>query len=246
MKKCGPLCVVVLVSLFVMTGNAWAGEFAADFKQYQSWEDEGQKEKTGKVFVKGDSSRMEFMRGGRVSEVLIVNPQKKTAWMLNTSEKTYMEINYADNPWQLAKSGDTGHPDIKQTKMGQETISGYLCEKIAYSHKDQSASDTLVWLSNKLGYPVKWENKAKEGMAWFQLANIKEGKLKDSLFEIPAGYKSISMGADEADKEDSKSSDMVTQDAKDVGDDAHDAAKQGVSDVVTDSIRKGIGGLFKK
>ena len=79
------------------------------------------------------------------------------------------------------------------------------------------------------------------------LSNIKEGKLKDSLFEVPTGYKAkISMGADEADNDASGSSDVVKQDAKDLAGDAHDAAKQGVSDVMTDSIRKGIEGLFKK
>ena len=146
----------------------WAGEFAADFKQYQSWEDEGQKQKSGKVFVKADKSRMEFIQDGQVAGIMIVNPQKKAAWMMDTSEKTYMEINFPENLWQLAKSGDTGNTDIKQTKLGQETISGYLCEKISYSYKEKSVGNTVVWLSNKLEYPVKWENKGQQGTSWFR------------------------------------------------------------------------------
>jgi hypothetical protein len=246
MKK--PLWSILfaVVAIHAITSLTRAGEFAADFKQYHSWEDEGQKQKAGKVFVKAEKSRMEFIQDGQSAGIMIVNPQKKAAWMLDTSEKTYMQIDFTENLWQLAKSGQTGHPDIKQTKLGQETVSGYLCEKIGYSYKDKSIGDTVVWLSNKLEYPVKWENKGTQGDSWFQLSNIKEGKLKDSLFEVPAGYKAMSMGAEETEDEDSGSSEVVKQDAKDLGRDAHDAAKQGVSDVMTDSIRKGVEGLFNK
>lgn len=246
MKKTLLSITVILVTSLALAIFVWAGEFTADFKQYQSWEDEGLKQKTGKVFVKADKSRMEFLQDGQMASIMIVNPQKKAAWMMDTSEKTYMEINFPENLWQLAKSGDMGNSDIKQTKLGQETISGYLCDKISYSYKDRSIGNTVVWLSNKLEHPVKWENKGQQGTSWFQLSNIKEGKLKDSLFEVPAGYKAMSMGADEADNDASESSDLVKQDAKDLAGDAHDAAKQGVSDVMTDSIRKGIEGLFKK
>lgn len=246
MKKTLLSVVPAAAAVLALFVSVWAGEFAADFKQYQGWEDEGQKEKTGKVFVKADKSRMEFMQDGQPAGIMIVNLQKKAAWTVNPAEKTYMEMTFTDDLWRLAQSKESTYPDLKQTQLGQETVGGYLCDKISYIYKDASYGNTIVWLSNKLGYPVKWENKGPQGNSWFQLANIREGKQKDSLFEIPAGYKAMTMGADESDDGEGEASDMVKQDVKDIGRDVHEAAKQGVSDVMTDSIRKGIEGLFKK
>ena len=237
------LMILCVSAVFSLPAAAW--EFAADFKQSHSWAEEGEKEQTGKIFVKADKSRIEFVRGGQLDGIMIVNPEKGAAWMLDPAEKTYMEVPFSEDLYRMAQSAEAGHPDLVQTQLGQESVQGYVCDKVSFTYKDAAFGNTVVWLSKKLEYPLKWENKSPQGTSWFQLANIREGKLKESLFEIPAGYKALSMGEDE-DAQEGEAAAAIKQDAKDLAGDAHGAAKQGVSDVVTDSIRKGIEGLFKK
>ena len=47
---------------------------------------------------------MEFVRAGRPVEMFIMNPEKKKAWVLNAEDKTYMEIRFAEKPWQKTGS----------------------------------------------------------------------------------------------------------------------------------------------
>lgn len=247
-KKTLTLMTIVMAFFLAQYATANAGEFAADFKQYSSWEDEDSKQLAGKIFMKGDTMRMEFVRDGQVSEILIMNSNKKKAWMLNPSDNTYMEIPYPEKSWQTVKSGDADLKGGKQTHLGKETVSGYVCEKIGYTYEDEAVGQTVVWMSAKLGYPVKWEQKGGEGKASFQLSKIKEAKLKESLFILPKGYKNIAddNAASDADDEKSEAAKAVTGDAKDLATDARGAAKDEVSNIVTDSIREGIRGLFKK
>ena len=246
MNRTLPTSVLFLSVFLTIAMPAWAGEFSADFKQFHGWEDEGKKERTGKIFVKADRSRMEFAEGGKAIGIMIVNPQKNAAWMLDPAEKTYMEIPFSEELWRMAKSAEPNHPDLKQTRLGQETVGGYLCDRIRFTYRDASLGHTVVWLSKKLEYPVKWETKTPNGDAWFQLANIVEGKQRDSLFEVPAGFKAMSMETQHEAEEESEVAEEVKKDVKDIGDDARGAAKQGISDGVTDSIRKGIEGLFRR
>lgn len=245
MKPITVWALLIFSVSMIFSLSAAAGEFAADFQQFHSWADEGQKEQTGKIFIKADKSRMEFTKDGQIGGIMIVNPSKGAAWMLDPAEKTYMEVPFSEDLYRMAKSAEAGHPDLKQTKLGQETVQGYACDKMSFTYKDAAFGNTIVWLSKKLEYPVKWENKSPQGASWFQLANIKEGKLKDSLFELPAGYKALSM-EDEDEETKGQAARVIKKDAEEIAGDAHEAAKQGVSDVVTDSIRKGIEGLFKK
>ncbi|MDI6741938.1 MAG: DUF4412 domain-containing protein, partial [Smithella sp.] len=166
MRKSFILFISVLFLLAGLSAFAADGEFMADFRQSSSWQ-EGQ---NGKIYFKGGSSRMEFVRDGRTSEIMILNLKNKKAWMLNTEDKTFMEINFQDKPWQPAGADKSGK--VTETKLGRETVSGYLCEKTRYTYQDDPASETMVWMSPKLGYPVKWEHTGAEGKTAFQLSKI--------------------------------------------------------------------------
>jgi hypothetical protein len=189
---------------------------------------------------------MEIVRNGQKAEIMIANPKKK-GWVLNTEDKTYMEVRFTDKPWQKASSG--AEPDgMTQTKMGKETVAGYACEKTAYSFKDEPDAQTTVWMSPRLGYPVKWEQKNKEGKSTFALSNIKEGNLKDSLFVLPKGYRDVSDAGEDIsgeDREESEAAKVAKDDVKDIAGDAKGAAKDEVSNTITDSIRGGIREVFK-
>ena len=244
MKRVARWLPAILVLSFFTCPKATAGEFAADFKEYRSWEDEKEKEKSGKIFVKADKSRMEFFRNGQVAEILIVDPAKTKSWLLNKEEKTYMEINFNARAWEDRMEGKGSDSPYKKESMGTESVSGYVCEKLRYTYKDKSLGEMVYWIPQKLGYPVKWETKGQEGTSWFQLTKIREGKLNDSLFDLPKGYKPMSFddGDEEQDAE-RQSGKVIEEDAKDVGRDAHGAVKDGVSEGVTDAIREGIRGI---
>lgn len=130
---------------------------------------------------------MEFVRAGRPVEMFIMNPEKKKAWVLNAEDKTYMEIRFAEKPWQKTGKDREG---LKEKKLGRETVVGYACEKTAYSFEDEAA------------------------------------------------------GADR--DEESEVAGIVKDDAKDIASDAKGAAKDEVTGIVTDSVREGIRGLFRK
>lgn len=252
MKRPVSCFVFLLLLAFFIGKNATAGEFAADFKQYQSWGDEGEKEKKGKIFVKGEKSRMEFFKHGLPEGIMIVNTEKNATWLLNTEEKTYMEIDIAQSPSQYAREGSMEEHGFTKESLGTETVSGYSCVKERYTHKDKNMGSMVLWTSKKLSYPVKWENKGAGATSWFQLSNVKEGKVNDSLFDLPKGYKAVTLGQepDEEEKEgkqtDGHAGKVIKEDTQDLGRDAHGAAKQGVSEGVTESIREGIRGLFRR
>ena len=247
MKKSFILFMAVAALLFGWAGPAAAGEFTADFKQHTSWEDEDSRNQAGKIYYKDGASRMEFVRAGRPVEMFIMNPEKKKAWVLNAEDKTYMEIRFAEKPWQKTGKDREG---LKEKKLGRETVAGYACEKTAYSFEDEPGAQMTVWMSPKLGYPVKWEEKNEDGTSTFVLSKIREARLKDSLFVLPKGYRDVADEEDEAagaDRdEESEVAGIVKDDAKDLASDAKGAAKDEVTGIVTDSVREGIRGLFRK
>lgn len=241
-----PIALVLAVSLAIAV-NAMAGEFAADFKQYLSWE--AKKQKSGQIFVKSSKYRMEFTQGDIVTEVIIVNPDKKAVWLLDPTKKTYTELNYREKPWHVSRFAEAKFEITKEINMGNETINGYSCEKISYSYDDTTLGKTTVWLSDKLEYPVKWENKGQQGTAWFQISKISDGKFKDTLFALPKGYSEMSAKAEDKDTKSAKDSEaakIVKDEAKDLAGDAHSAAKQEVSSAITDSVREGVRGILGK
>jgi len=248
MKNTYVLLLAAMTLPLGLTAPAAAGEFMADFEQYSSWEAEDSRQQSGKLFFKDGTLRMEFVRDGQTAEIMIVNAQRKKAWALNVQDKTFMEIRFTDKPWQGTASG-ADREGMTEKKLGIETVAGYLCEKTGYTSTDEPGAQTTVWMSSKLGYPVKWEQKNTEGNSWFQLSKIREGALKDSLFVLPKGYRNVAdeeKTTGEADKEESEASRAAKEDAKGLADDARGAAKDEVSDIMTDSIRKGIRGLFGK
>jgi outer membrane lipoprotein-sorting protein len=247
MKKAFILFMAAAALLFGWAGTVVAGEFMADFKQHTGWEDEESRDQAGKIYYKDGASRMEFVRDGRPVEMLIMNPKMKKAWVLNAEDKTYMEIRFAEKPWQTTGKDREG---LKEKKLGRETVAGYACEKTVYSFEDEPGAQMTVWMSSKLGYPVKWERKNEDGISTFALSKIREARLKDSLFVLPEGYRDV---ADEEDEvaganreEESEVARVVKDDAKDLASDAKGAAKDEVTGIVTDSVREGIRGLFRK
>ncbi len=248
MKRLSLCLFIVSLAVFGGVKTSPAGEFSADFKEFKSWEEKGEKEKGGKIFVKGKNQRMEFMKGEQIPAIMIFNPSKNASFILNPEEKTYLEMKFAPGDWQQLVEKGEADSNFQKEFLGTERVSGYLCEKIRYLPKDKAVSEGIYWISKKLEYPVKWEISGPEGKSWFLLENIQEGKVSDNLFEVPGGYARVSLGESSPGKgkkgKEEGAANVVKEDAKDIAKDAKDATKQTISDEIGDSIRKGIRGLF--
>ena len=68
------MALVIVAVIFVLSGSSIAAEFSADLLLKQ-----GGETMTGKVYVKGDKTRQEFVQQGQ-KQITIVRPDKGLQW----------------------------------------------------------------------------------------------------------------------------------------------------------------------
>ena len=56
-----------------------------------------------------------------------------------------------------------------------------------------SGSPTIVWISNKLDYPIKIESTTLQGNVVMIYKNIKEKRYQAQSFQLPSDYEKITM-----------------------------------------------------
>ena len=148
----------------------------------------------GAVNVAPGKERREYVESGE-KMIMIVRHDKKVVWMLQPEEKTYMEVKYNKG----GRKDDISAYKIEQTKVGQETINGINTTKskviMTRNNGDKFGG---FWWTTKEGIVVKMDTisvtKGNKDRFKTELKNLKIGKQKASLFEIPAGYSSMAMG----------------------------------------------------
>jgi outer membrane lipoprotein-sorting protein len=181
------MVLVCAAVIFVFAGSSIAAEFSADliFKQ-------GGTTSTGKVYIKGDKMRREFMQQGQ-KQIIIVRPDKGLMWILMPAEKIYMEMSSQES----GAYDPTLDQDIQNKAeiklLGKETINGYVCDKYLYSYHDTSMGTTTQWVAKKLNYAIKSEYKSSSGNILVEYKNIKEGNVQNSLFDVPGDYMLLSV-----------------------------------------------------
>ena len=74
-------------------------------------------------------------------------------------------------------------------KVGGESVNGR--NTVKYEGTNAKGESSTVWLDSKLRFPVKWNGKNGGG----EMRNIQEGSQPASLFEPPAGFTKMDMGA---------------------------------------------------
>ncbi|MFA0887945.1 MAG: DUF4412 domain-containing protein [Synergistales bacterium] len=171
------------LALLLTGGSALAAEFSADMAM-KAPDGSGM---TGKVFVKGPKIRQEMTPDGE-KMITILRLDKKLSWVLMPDEKVYMEMKMresAEDPSLVEKTDPA-----KVRRLGKETVNGFVCEKIQVTEKSTVITQ---WLSEELGWPIKGEVKAPEGLSTHEYKNIKKGGVSDALFEIPSGYQKMSV-----------------------------------------------------
>jgi hypothetical protein len=160
-----------------------------------------------KAYFTRDKMRIETQgntpRGGGA---VIVNFATQTTTVLMAQQHMYMEMpaqsqsqrmSYASSffrtgdvenacgDWQklATNKSSTCH------KVGSDTVNGRSAVK--YEATNASGDVSHFWLDPKLRFPLKWDGKNSSG----ELRNIQEGTQPASLFEVPAGFTKMDMGA---------------------------------------------------
>jgi hypothetical protein len=174
------IIAILLAVLFSLLSSGFAQEFSAD---YSVQEKKQNVSINGKIFIKGDKLRQETQMEG-MKQIMIIRPDKNVIWMIMPKGNTYMEMSHvADDkktePW-------TSERESKAKYMGKETVSGLSCKKYQYIEQGETY---YSWISEKFPFPVKTEY--SQGLIEYK--NIKEGKVPNSLFEVPPGYSKMSM-----------------------------------------------------
>lgn len=179
------LFILLTLSLF-LAANAFALEFSADTIMTTK-----QGKMNGKMYFKENKSRMEMQQGNN-EMIMIARIDKKVAWNIMPKQKMYMEIplDMKDKP----KVDEKVEGELDRKQIGSETIDGHPTKKYLITYQSGKNKEQMhQWLATDISFPVK---SSAIDNSWIQeFRNIKMGRLADSLFELPAGYKKFQMPA---------------------------------------------------
>jgi outer membrane lipoprotein-sorting protein len=180
--------VVALGGAFIFSGVAAAAEFSAD-----SITTYGGHVSKGKVYLKGNNMRHENTAAGQTA-IVILRADKKVTWLLQPAQKTYMEMRATKMKGAYSPGWEKEVEKLAVRKsLGTEMMNGQLCDKAFYTYRDKTMGTMTLWVSKRLKFPVKMVGKSSRGSMTMEHKNIKETKLANSLFEVPAGYKKTEM-----------------------------------------------------
>lgn len=186
-RKCLVLAMSLLVAL-TMARGALAAQFQADMTI-----DGARQKATGKIFVKGDSMRQE-MNTPMGKSFVVFDGAKDVMYVIMPDQKMYMEM---PNDRQIILKESESIEEVlgdeaEVNKIGTETIEGYKCDKYNVKYRDPAMGNAVVWVSQKLNYPLKAVTKTSEGTITVIYTNINEGPVDSALFQIPSGYQKLS------------------------------------------------------
>ena len=175
--------LTVLGCLVAFSAPVFAAEFSADVIQKM-----GDELKKGKFFVKGNKMRMEFEEG-----ITIMDLATGKTITLQPEEKMYIEMPAMGSPATPADSDEELAKIATKKKIGTEKVNGYKCDKHLITYHDKAMGKMTQWYAKKLNYPIKTVYHAPQGEMVTEYTNIKEDGVNDSVFEVPMGYRKMSM-----------------------------------------------------
>jgi GLPGLI family protein len=163
--------------------------------------------KTMKIIIKGNKSRMEMSMGGMGTTVVIFDADKKDAITLMDmmGQKYAMTMTTEE-----IEAQNTDVPDVDVDVTGEtKEIAGYKCKKAIIKEKGDSGREHIVYFTDELGSgALNYNNptyknidgvmleysSAEEGMSMkFSAIKVEKKKVSDKDFEIPEGYKVMTM-----------------------------------------------------
>jgi hypothetical protein len=159
-----------------------------------------------KMYFTKDKIRIETQGNSSRGGAVIMNLTTHTTLILMPQQHMYMDMPVQMQAQRMSyasaffQTGDAENAcgDWQKTanaqgaschKVGNETINGRSTVK--YEATSANGDVSHFWLDPKLRFPIKWQGKNSDG----EVRNIQEGAQPASLFEIPAGFSKMDMGA---------------------------------------------------
>jgi outer membrane lipoprotein-sorting protein len=178
------LLAVLSTFILVAGGSVSAMEFSADVITKSAGH-----AMNAAMYTKDGKMRMEMKEQGQTT---IMRPDKNVVWMLMPDQKAYMEM--AFDPKQQPKTTEKVQGEVSRKLIGSEKIDRYDTKKYEVTYKAAAKTDRMYqWITPEIQFPVK--SAAIDGSWSTEYRNIKMGSQPDSLFEVPSGYKKMSMPA---------------------------------------------------
>lgn len=152
-----------------------------------------------KVYIKGPKVRHDTTDPNGKPRIAIWHYDKGIAWNLSPDTRTYTEGRFRVRPdSQWAKDAEwrdlaamRADKSIAAVRLiGSGMMSGYQCDEYAITFREPSNGAQHVWIARKLKWVVRREVSRPAALSGSsQATKIRVGRIPDSLFEIPAGYR---------------------------------------------------------
>ena len=174
-------CIALISVVLLSAPAASAADFSADMVSSSP-----QGSMTAKLYVSGQKSRMEMPGAVTIGRI-----DKDVAWMLMPEQGMYVE-----QPLDVRTAMSTQEKmdqEIERTPEGKETVSGMSTTKYRVTFGTAGRRESVFqWIDDANHFPVK--TAAIDGSWWSEFKNIKITPQDPALFEIPPGYKKMSLG----------------------------------------------------
>ena len=141
-----------------------------------------------KIYMKPDKYRTDMEMAGSAT---IVRKDLNKVWMIMTDQKAYMEMpGVTDAQTKMAEDKVKG--EVSRKEVGSDTVNGHPATKYEVTAKvDDKVMQIYQWWATDINFPVK--TAAVDGSWSMEYRDVKIGSQPDSLFEVPAGYKKMSL-----------------------------------------------------
>ena len=146
------------------------------------------KTSTMKVYMKPNKFRSYIESAGSST---IVRKDLNKVWMVMIPQKTYMEMEGVKEE-QIKAAEEKVKGEVSRKAVGSETIDGHPSTKYEVTAKVADKEMKMYqWWTTDINFPVK--TAAIDGSWAMEYRDIKIGSQPDSLFEVPAGYKKMTV-----------------------------------------------------
>ena len=144
---------------------------------------------SGKFYFKGTKYRMDTTGE---SQYVIIRKDPNSLWVINPEERSYLEMPYDQMqgpPW-LALWGIEG-TELGRKVLGSEMVGGHRAQKYEVTIKNDKETERVhEWIAVDTNHILKQE--AVDGSWSIEYRNIRKSA-PDNLFEVPAGFKKMSV-----------------------------------------------------
>ncbi|MGQ9454803.1 MAG: DUF4412 domain-containing protein [Armatimonadota bacterium] len=183
------LTTVCTIAIYLLSNCGLSADFSADMVTKM-----GSTTISGKIYKLGNMIRQDSKMGQQTSTI-IIRPDKNKVWLINPQLKRYTELPYdptISDVSILSNEKELSKIAVKK-KLGSEKVNGYDCEKFQLTLKNRQGNTSTIWLARKLQFPIKTQTQTPNGTVTAECKNIKPGAPSGKLFEVPTGYKKVTM-----------------------------------------------------